>query len=152
MPLDPYAWALEQQEHDLECRLTYPNHWRTQNWESKGREGKEREILVDRLGSPPAAACLDTGRGGTAGDAESNLRLQCLYLNVTLSPPYPFFFLGWSVSFLPDTKLPQGSRAVCRDLMTRTVLPRKMLASVLSLTHTLDLSVGSDCQPGGFST
>lgn len=55
---------------------------------------------MDRLGSPPAAACLDTGRGGTAGDAESNLRLQCLYLNVTLSPHALSFSLdGASLSF-----------------------------------------------------
>lgn len=80
---------------------------------------------MDRLGSPPAAALLEAGRGGTAGGAEITSWASMPLSECHFKPPCAFFSIGWSFFFLPDTKLCQGSRAVCRggnadyrDLMT----------------------------------
>lgn len=80
---------------------------------------------MDRLSSPPAAALLEAGRGGTAGGAEITSLATLPLSERHFKPPCAFFSIGWSFSFLPDTKLCQSSRAVCRggnadyrDLMT----------------------------------
>lgn len=69
---------------------------------------------MDRLGSPPAAALLEAGRGGTAGGAEITSWASLPLSECHFKPPCAFFSIGWSFSFLPDTKLCQGSRAVFR--------------------------------------
>lgn len=81
---------------------------------------------MERLGSPLAAVLPDAGRGKTAGGAESTSWVLMPLSGCHPKPPSAFFSLEWSFSFLSDTKLPQGSRVLCRggipgyrDLMTR---------------------------------
>lgn len=59
---------------------------------------------MDRLGSPPAAALLEAGRGGTAGGAEITSWASSPLSECHFKPPCAFFSIGWRASLSFQTQ------------------------------------------------